>query len=150
MLEKIPAKETTELCIIKDWDHEDITYVRESLRSFNSQFISAIPFPKPQPVNLILKEEGLIIGGLLGNIYWQCCHVDFLWVDERYRKKNYGTKLMQKIEEIARENDCRFIHLDTLSFQASGFYKKCGYSVFGELDGYPDGIVRYYMKKELL
>lgn len=138
-----------ELSIINEWEHEDITYVRENLRSFNSQFLSGIPFRKPEPVNLILREAGDIIGGLIGNIYWQCCHVDYLWVDEAYREKKYGTMLMQKIEETAREKGCLFIHLDTLSFQALGFYKKCGYSVFGELDGYPDGIVRYYLKKAL-
>ena len=83
-------------------------------------------------------------------MYWQCCHVDYLWIDERYRGDDYGTKLLQKIEEIARENKCRFVHPDTLSFQALGFYEKCGYSVFGKLDGYPEGIERYYLKKELV
>lgn len=138
------------LNIINEWEHEDITFVRESLRDFNSQFVGHIPFRKSVPVNLILKEDDRIIGGLVGNIYWQCCHVDYLWVDESCREKKYGTMLMQKIEELARENNCLFIHLDTLSFQALGFYKKCGYSVFGELDGYPDGIVRYFMKKPLV
>lgn len=139
-----------ELNIIKEWEHEDITFVRESLRSFNSRFVADIPYRKAEPVSLIIREDGRIIGGLVGNIYWQCCHVDYLWVDESYREKKYGTMLLQKIEEFAREKNCLFMHLDTLSFQALGFYKKCGYSVFGELDGYPDGIVRYYLKKVLL
>lgn len=140
---------SVELQIIKNPDSEDISFVRESLKSFNSQFTSSIPFSKPLAVNLVLKENDSVIAGLLGYIYWGCFHIDILWIDDRYRKQGYGTHLLEKAEEIAKENKCSFIHLDTLSFQAQGFYIKNGYSVFGELDGYPDGIKRYYMKKEI-
>jgi len=139
-----------ELQVIKNSDSEDVRYIRESLKSFNSQFTSSIPFSKPLTVNLILKEDDCVIAGLLGYIYWGCFHIDILWIDDRYRKQGYGTYLLKKAEEIAKENSCCFIHLDTLNFQAQGFYIKNGYSVFGELKGYPDGIIRYYMKKELV
>ncbi len=138
-----------ELQVVKDWDSEDIRYVRENLKSYNFQFTSSIPFSKPSAVNLVLKENDSIIAGLLGCIYWGCFHIDILWIDEERRKQGYGTELLKKAEEIAKENNCSFIHLDTLSFQAQEFYIKNGYSVFGELKGYPDGIIRYYMKKEL-
>jgi GNAT superfamily N-acetyltransferase len=140
---------SNKLQFIREWNSEEITYVREHLNSFNSQFTSNIPFSKPEPINIILKEDDSIIAGLIGLIYWGCFHVDILWVDENYRTHGYGTELLKKCEEIARENNCNFIHLDTLSFQAKGFYMKNGYSVFGELTGYPEGIERYYMKKEL-
>lgn len=140
---------STELKLIKEWTSEETTYIRDHLKSYNSQFTSNIPFSKPEPINLIIRKDDSIIAGLIGVMYWGCFHIDILWVDEKYRKQEYGTELLKKSEEIARENNCNFIHLDTLSFQAQEFYEKNGYTVFGELKGYPEDIVRYYMKKEL-
>jgi hypothetical protein len=40
-------------------------------------------------------------------------------------------------------------YLDTFSFQAPDFYKKLGYEVFGELQDFPHGHQRYFMKKRL-
>jgi hypothetical protein len=53
------------------------------------------------------------------------------------------------IEEEAKKKGCKLVHLDTYSFQAPEFYKKQGYDIFGILDGYPEGIKRYYLKKDL-
>jgi hypothetical protein len=39
--------------------------------------------------------------------------------------------------------------LDTFSFQAPDFYKQHGYQVFGELQDFPSGHQRYYLKKQL-
>ena len=35
------------------------------------------------------------------------------------------------------------------SFQALGFYQKRGYTVAGQLDGYPPGHTKYFLRKEL-
>lgn len=64
--------------------------------------------------------------------------------------KDLVTKLIRKIDEIACENDCNFIYTDTASFQALEFYEKLGYCVFGELGGFPNDIVFYFLKKELI
>ena len=54
---------------------------------------------------------------------------------------------MAEAEAIRR--GCKNAHLDTLSFQALDFYKKYGYTVFGQLDGLPPGHSRYYLRKTL-
>jgi len=142
---------STDLKIIYDeWNNDDNKFVKGKLKSYNLQFTSSIPFSVSKPVNLILREDNLINGGLLGYLYWKCCSIDILWIDESCRNKGLGTKLMRKIEEIACENNCNLIHVDTMSFQALEFYKKLGYCVFGELSGYPNEFVRYYLKKELI
>jgi len=53
------------------------------------------------------------------------------------------------MEKIAREKECDFIKLDTLSFQALGFYEKNGYEVFGSLDNVGRDYKHYYLKKDL-
>ena len=37
----------------------------------------------------------------------------------------------------------------TFEFQARGFYERLGYRCFGELNDYPTGFARYFMKKAL-
>jgi hypothetical protein len=39
------------------------------------------------------------------------------------------------------------VWLDSFSFQAPGFYKKLGYSVFGTLPDFPKGETRYFFSK---
>ena len=40
-------------------------------------------------------------------------------------------------------------YLDTMSFQAPGFYRACGYEEFGSIDGYPKGVTRHWFTKAL-
>lgn len=49
----------------------------------------------------------------------------------------------------ARRRGCEHALLDTLSFQALGFYTKLGYREFGRLTGFSGGHERYYLTKAL-
>lgn len=53
------------------------------------------------------------------------------------------------MEDFAVEKGCRFIYLDTFSFQAPGFYKKNGYEIFGMLEDHPKGFNQYFLHKKL-
>jgi GNAT superfamily N-acetyltransferase len=101
-------------------------------------------------IHLVLRDEvDALVGGLIGVIYRGCLAIEILYIDESHRGKNQGERLMNAAEEIARKEGCHFIHLDTFSFQAPGFYTKMGYQIFGTLEGYTEYIKRYYLKKEL-
>lgn len=103
------------------------------------------------PVRLkITDPEGAVIGGCLGEIYcWKVMSVDVLWVDPDHRGRGLGTALLGEMEQIAREQNCSLIHLDTFDFQARDFYLRQGYEVFGVLEDCPPGHCRYYLKKKL-
>lgn len=95
--------------------------------------------------------EGVIVGGVHGNygsFGWM--YVDTLWVSERLRGNEYGTRLMNLIEDTAIRNGCTQSYLNTFSFQAPEFYKKLGYTVFGELEDFPVGHSRVFMRKRLV
>lgn len=129
----------------------DITCLKNGIVEFNETVGPMLKYPPYEPVHLILKEAGgRIIGGLLSKHYLHCIFIEILWVDGEYRKDGFGSKLLSEIEFIARERQCKFIHLDTFSFQAIDFYKKYGYEVFAQIDDFPDGIVRYFLKKYLI
>ena len=82
-------------------------------------------------------DSGKVIAGILGGTYWGWCHIDILWVDEKYRKTGIGSKLLKAAEEEAIHRGCHSVHVDTMSWQAQEFYKKHGYRIIGELDNNP-------------
>jgi hypothetical protein len=56
---------------------------------------------------------------------------------------------LEATEAEAKRRGCRFAELETFSFQALDFYKKNGYTVFGELDQVAGGHRWYFLKKSL-
>jgi N-acetylglutamate synthase-like GNAT family acetyltransferase len=99
----------------------------------------------------LLDETGAIAGGVFGkygSFGW--LYISALWVSETVRENGHGTRLMNNIEQEARKNGCTNAYLDTFSFQAPEFYKKLGYTVFGELEDFPAGHSRIFMRKTLI
>lgn len=98
---------------------------------------------------MLRNENGEIVGGITGIIFWHHLHIDFLWVDESVRGEGYGEKLLGHMEKIARENKCRLIQLDTFSFQAPDFYQKYGYQIIGIIEEHPTkDFQQYYLEKD--
>jgi GNAT superfamily N-acetyltransferase len=94
------------------------------------------------------NEKGKFIGGLTGSTYLGWLYVDLLFVEEKYRGQGVGKQLLQKAETWAKKRGCHHVNLNTITFQAPGFYRKLGFKVFGRL-AYPKGNVRYFLKKKL-
>ena len=57
---------------------------------------------------------------------------------------------MRRAEAEAFDRGCHHAHLETVDFQARGFYERLGYTVFGVLEGYPRPYKRFYMQKRLM
>jgi hypothetical protein len=68
---------------------------------------------------LSLRDQGAIVGGIVGEV----------WM----------TVLFGAVRS----------YLDTMSVQAPGFYRACGYEAFGAIDGYPGGVTRHWFTKAL-
>lgn len=99
----------------------------------------------------ITDDNGKIIAGCVARMYcWNVAYIDALWVEEAYRGKGLGAKLLDDIEADAKEKGCYLIHLDTFDFQSKKFYEKLGYEVFGRLEDCPRGHCRFYLKKDLI
>lgn len=99
--------------------------------------------------SFVKNDSGVIVGGILGEINWNWMHIQGLWVDESIRKGGWGTKLLTNMEEYALSKNTNNIRLETTTFQALDFYKKAGYSVFGELSDMPKGHTSYFLQKQL-
>ncbi|WP_028543285.1 GNAT family N-acetyltransferase [Paenibacillus taiwanensis] len=127
----------------------DKQYVRNGLISFNARHFPEHLKGRNEEVNLFVKNEnGQVHGGIVGEICFNWLEVHYLYVDEALRKQGYGSKLIAEVEQIARDNKCDFIKLDTLSFQALDFYKRHGFEVYGSIEN-AGTYTHYYLKKDL-
>ena len=97
----------------------------------------------------LFAPDRSIIGGVIGELYWDWLHVDLLWVPEELRGRGYGDRLLAAIEEEARRRGGKNVFLDTFSFQAPDFYRQRGYRIFGKLDDFPAGHRRCFFTKPL-
>ena len=56
---------------------------------------------------------------------------------------------MHEAEAEAVRRGCASAYLDTFDFQARPFYERLGYQLFGQLDDFPPGGSRYFLRKRL-
>jgi len=128
----------------------DIKSVDAGLSAFNRQVLQWDKRDDYKALHLLVKsDDGTVMGGLLGGSWWGWMYVSILWVHEDLRGQDVGTQLMNMAAEEGLKRGCHSIFVDTHSFQALPFYQKLGYTVFGELEDFPVGHTRYYLKKRL-
>ena len=133
-------------------DEERAAFVRASLRENNLRFpemrgAQELYGAEREPLEIYELDGDTVIGGLVGQTWVGWLHIDLLWV--RDQRTGLGTRLMARAEEIARERGCLGIRLETWSFQAPDFYRRCGYEVAGEVHDHPPGAVDYTFVKRL-
>ena len=97
----------------------------------------------------IHDQSDQAIGGLWGRTGFGWLFVELIFVPEALRGRGIGADLMSRAESEAIGRGCHGAWLDTFEFQARGFYERLGYACFGQLDDYPPGFARYFMKKGL-
>ncbi|QGQ96509.1 GNAT family N-acetyltransferase [Paenibacillus psychroresistens] len=138
-----------ELYISNDLNSSDKTYVVDKMIEYNLMHFPDDLKGRYQEFTLTLENtDGQIFGGITGEICWNWMEVEYLFVDETYRKLGYGKKLLLEAEKLAKAKNCEFIKLDTLSFQALDFYKSQGFVVFGTIQN-AGRHTHYYLKKDI-
>lgn len=136
--------------IIQQWNQNETDFIRKRLIEYNMEKLPDELKTPNENISFVIKDDkGEIVGGITGEMFWHHLHIDILWVDENFRENGYGSKLVKKLEDFAIEKGCRFIYLDTFSFQSPEFYKKNGYEVFGMLEDHPKGFNQYFLHKKL-
>lgn len=123
----------------------DLRTLIDGLVAYNS---AHAPSEQWQGVVLFLRTSDVeVVGGLNGMTHWGWLFVKHLWVHENYQREGYGSELLKRAENVARERACTNAYLDTFDFQALPFYKKNGYQVYAQLENFPKGHTRYFLEK---
>lgn len=134
---------------LSEADHPDVRkLLYGGLAAHNRKSVET---PRLRPLWVLLRAEdrGPVIGGLMGATAWSHLRIEALFVPELMRGSGAGARIIAMAEDEARRRGCIGAWLDTYSFQARGFYERLGYSVLGEIENYPPGHTRYFMKKSL-
>ena len=133
--------------IVVDVAGDQRAEVLSHLRSYNRQHAAD---PMWEPLTIVSRAaDDTLAGGLVGEFGWRWLHVQLLWVAAEHRGWGLGRALLQLAEAEARSRDCLGVYLDSIDFQAPGFYVKQGYQVFGVLDDLPPGSRQTYFCKRL-
>jgi predicted N-acetyltransferase YhbS len=112
-----------------------------------------VPPNHAQPLTLVARRSGDLIGGLAGATSYGWLLVKLLWVADGERGHGLGTRLMAQAEAAARSRGCHGAWLDTSSARAEQFYARLGYAPFGTLQNepgeHPQGHRRTFLAKRL-
>jgi GNAT superfamily N-acetyltransferase len=109
----------------------------------------------PAPLTVLLHhpegggDRAALVGGLIGETVWQWLSIRLLWIDPAQRGAGHGRRLLTAAEAEGRRRGCRQARLNTFSFQAAGFYERCGYRRVLTLDDFPPGHQRYFYTRSL-
>lgn len=111
------------------------------LREFNYLHIGE--YPESRPIWLNAKDaDGAAIGGIRGLVVMQWLRIEFLWVEEAFRRSGVGGMLLARAESEARDLGAKNAGVETFEWQAPGFYRKQGYTEVSRVDNY---VGRFYL-----
>ncbi len=93
-----------------------------------------------------LKDlDGIVVGGIKGYTIMGTMFIEEFWVDERYRRQGYGTKLLELAKALALERNCISFQSFCMSYNDFDFMKNRGFETYGQTDGYPNDVKEYYL-----
>lgn len=105
----------------------DDAKMSQDLVAYESSHGIAVNFKR---VSVVIKDDqGAVFGALNAFTAFADIYVDDIWIETPYRRKGFGKKLLQALEERFKGKGFNNINLVTNAFQAPGFYEKCGFQV---------------------
>jgi GNAT superfamily N-acetyltransferase len=96
----------------------------------------------------VTDESGRVVGGAQMWAYWGWADVSLVALEKDARGRGLGRRLMQAIEDQAREQGCYRMRVETFGNEL-GFYQRMGYRIVGQLEDYPEGYSYYWLHKDL-
>ncbi len=134
-----------------------IEAIRRGLREFNRAANPAfyaqrdLPENAPRPLHVVAYDAaGAVVGGLIGTTCLAWLEIDVMSVRAAERRRGIGSRLVRAAEAEAVARGCRHSAVDTMDFQAPGFYGRLGYAVAGRFedrDGH--GHTKYFLTRRL-
>lgn len=103
-----------------------------------SEALIADEIGKENSVFLIAEMNSVFCGYISGENIAGEFYINNVCVDEKFRRKNIGTKLLVQLCDCAERLNCEFITLEvrSLNTAACALYEKCGFSQVGRRKGY--------------
>lgn len=124
-------------------------FLQGILNTYHETAYPAMEVPQSQKFAIrVTDAHGDVVGGALFWAYWGWVDVSLVALQKEVRGCGLGRRLMEAIEQKAREEKCFRLRVECFGNEV-GFYQKMGYRVVGQLDDYPVGHSYYWMRKDL-
>jgi GNAT superfamily N-acetyltransferase len=112
------------------------------------------PDPVRQPENHICivarDADGRVRGGVQGVIVGAWLAIDLVWVEDDFRGRGMGSRLLAEAEAVARKRGCKWSILATFDYQAPEFYARRDYVEYARMEDFPLGHTRFQLRKALM
>lgn len=100
-------------------------------------------------VAFVANDGETFAGAVTAHVLWGTLHIRHMFIEARYRRQGLGKMLMEKALEFGKAHGSSVAFVDTMSFQALGFYQRLGFVHEFTRTGFIQNSVLYYLKKEL-
>ena len=132
---------------IIDLNEEQVEDIESRLSEFDE---SHITYKMNGSIRIGMEENGRLIAGLDACVTaFRILYVSTVFVDEKYRRKGVGEKLIREMEKRAAAMGVNTIRLDTFNWQGKEFYEALGYQSAGHYDNAEDGYSEYFFLKRI-
>jgi GNAT superfamily N-acetyltransferase len=125
-------------------DPDDVLRIEDRVRD---ETLAASGLAAEEELVVFARHDGELLGGCCGSTWGGTCELNSLWVNQRYRKRGVGGRLLAVAEDEALARGCHQVVLFTYLFQAPGFYERWGYRIVGRVDDYPMGTPALWFRK---
>ena len=131
-----------------DLTEEQVEEIEERLSAFDEKYIT---YKMDGSIRIGIEEDGKLIAGLDACITaFRILYVSTVFVDEAYRRKGYGARLIREMEKRAAAMGVNTIRLDTFNWQGKDFYEAMGYTAAGHYENADDGYSEYLFVKRIM
>ena len=132
---------------IIDLNDEQVEDIEERLEAFDESYIT---YKMDGEIHIGIEDDGKLVAGLNAYITnFKILYVSTVFVDEEYRRKGLGARLMREMEKRAAAMGVNMIRLDTYDWQGKEFYETLGYECVGHYENKEDGFSEYFYLKRL-
>lgn len=141
---------------VADSGAEGCDRVRQWLRDFNWQanpdFMAEIGQAEHQakPLVLLAKADSQVVGGLFAETQLAWLRISIMAVDPAWRSRGIGAGLLAAACRQAVGLGCRHAYVDTMDYQAPGFYLAHGFEIAGRIPDWDShGHAKLYLTRAL-
>ena len=132
---------------IIDLNEEQVEDIESRLSLFDENYIT---FKMDGCIKVGVEDDGKLIAGLDACITaFKIIYVSTVFVDEEYRRKGIGARMIHEMEKRATEMGINTIRLDTFDWQGKEFYEALGYQCVGHYDNTEDGYSEFFFLKRI-
>ncbi|MBK1815702.1 GNAT family N-acetyltransferase [Luteolibacter yonseiensis] len=127
-------------------------WLREHNHAANPVFMRQLGQPEHEarPLVLTVVADGREVGGLIAETRLAWLRISIMAVAPEWRSRGLGSALLEEAVRRAVERGCVHAYVDTMDYQAPGFYLAHGFAIVGEIpDWDSSGHGKFFLTKRL-